>query len=153
MIRSVLIGLAAGARSMTPLAAVSEAARRGALPPGNGAPGWLGHPAVAAGSKALAAAELWGDKLQAAPDRIVPAGIAARLVSGGVAGAALAPRKYAVIGGLLGAAAAVGAAYLTFSARTRAMRRFGQRRTGIVEDALTAAATQAVLLGATRPEA
>lgn len=148
MLRSFLIGLVAGSRSMTPLAAVSEAARRGTLPPGSGAPGWLGHPVVAAGSKALAAGELFGDKMKSAPDRIVLAGIAARIVTGGIAGAALAPRRQAVLGGALGAAAAVAAAYLTFGLRMRALRRFGQTPTGLVEDALTVGAARAVLAGA-----
>lgn len=139
MIRSFLIGLVAGARALTPLAAVSDAARRGALP---SAPPWLSHPAVTVGSKALAAGELWGDKLHAAPNRIAPAGIIARIVSGGLAGAALAPRGRALAGALLGASAAVGAAYLTFGARRRAMRRFGQKSTGLVEDALTVGAAR-----------
>jgi len=133
---------------MTPLAAVSDAARRGALPRENGWPVWLGHPAVVAVSKALSAGELWGDKLKSAPDRIVPAGIAARLVAGALTGAALAPRRLAVIGGLLGAGAAVGAAYLTFAARMRALRRYGQWPTGVVEDALALGLSQAVLLSA-----
>ena len=150
MIRSFFIGLPAGARAMTPLAAVSEAARSGLLPKDNGAPSWLGHPLVAAGTKALAAGELWGDKLKSAPDRIVPAGIAARMVSAGIAGMALAPRRHRLLGGLLGAGVAVGAAYIAFDLRMRALRRFGQTPTGVVEDALTVAATQAVLLGASR---
>lgn len=148
MLRSFLIGLVAGSRAMTPLAAVSDAAQRGALPADSGAPGWLGHPATAMASKLLAAGELWGDKLDSAPDRIVPAGIAARLVTGGLSGAVLAPRRYALIGAALGATAAVGAAYLTFGARRRAMRRYGQQPTGVIEDALTVGAAQAVLLGA-----
>jgi uncharacterized membrane protein len=148
MIRSLLIGLVAGARAMTPLAAVSEAARRGALPKDNGAPSWLGHPLVAAGSKAVAAGELWGDKLKSAPDRIVLAGVLARIVSGGLAGAALAPRRRALTGALLGATGAVGAAYLTFGLRMWALRRFGQTRTGLVEDALTVASAQLVVAGA-----
>ena len=147
MIRSFLIGLVAGSRSLTPLATVSDAARRGALPRDNGAPSWLGHPLVAASLMALAAGELWGDKLKSAPDRIVLAGIAARLVSGGIAGAALAPRRRALAGALLGATAAVGAAYLTFDLRMRALRLFGQTPTGLVEDALTVGAAQLVLKG------
>lgn len=150
MLRSFLIGLAAGARSLTPLAAVSEADRRGALPRDNGAPSWLGHPAIALGLKALAAGELWGDKLRSAPDRIVPAGILARIVTGGIAGAALAPRRLALPGALLGAAAAVGAAYLTFDLRMRAMRRFGQTPTGLIEDALTVGAAEWVVEGGRR---
>jgi uncharacterized membrane protein len=151
MIRSFLIGLAAGARSMTPLAAVSEAAHQGRLPPDNGAPAFLGHPLVAAGSKALAAGEVWGDKLHSAPNRIVAAGIAARLVTGGLAGAALAPRDRAALGAVLGAGAAVAAAYVTFALRMRAMRRFGQTPTGLVEDAVTLAAATAVVSAAAPP--
>jgi len=148
MIRSFLIGLVAGARAMTPLATVSDAARRGALPKANGAPTWLGHPLVAAGTKAIAAGELWGDKLKSAPDRIVLAGIAARIVSGGIAGAALAPRRRALAGAVLGATGAVAAAYLTFGLRMQALRRFGQTPTGLVEDALTLATAQLVVDGA-----
>lgn len=148
MIRSVLIGLVAGARSMAPLAAVSDAARRGALPPENGWPAWLGHPAVAAAAKALSAGELWGDKLKSAPDRIVPAGIAVRLVVGALTGAALAPRRLAVAGAVLGAGAAVGAAYVTFAGRMRALRRYGQWPTGVVVDAIAVGMAQAVLLSA-----
>lgn len=148
MLRSLLIGLPAGARAMTPLAAVTDAAHRGALPASNGAPAWLGHPLVAAGAKALAAGELWGDKLKSAPDRIVLAGIAARLLSGGLAGAALAPRRHALLGAVLGAGAAVGAAYLTFDLRMRALRRFGQTPTGLVEDGLTVAAAEAIVTSA-----
>lgn len=150
MIRSALIGLAAGSRAMTPLAAVSDAAKTGNLPRDNGAPAWLGSPLVAAATKLLAAGELAGDKMKSAPDRIVPAGIAARLVSGGLTGAALAPRRYRYAGALLGATAAVAAAYFTFNGRMKAMRRHGQTSTGLIEDALTVAATQGVLLGAGR---
>ena len=150
MLSSFLIGLVAGSRSMTPLAAVTEAAKCGTLPKDNGAPSWLGHPLVSAGAKALAAGELWGDKLESAPDRIVPVGIAARLVTGGLAGAALAPRRHAVLGGVLGATAAVGAAYLTFHLRMKALNRYGQTPTGVIEDALTVGAAQAVMLGARR---
>ena len=150
MIRSALIGLAAGARSMTPLAAVSDAAKTGALPRDNGAPSWLGSPLVAAATKLLAAGELAGDKMKSAPDRIVPAGIAARLVSAGIAGAAVAPRRHRYAGAAIGAGAAVAAAYVTFNIRMKVLRRYGQTSTGVIEDALTVAATQAVLLGAKR---
>lgn len=145
MLNSLLIGLVAGSRSITPLAAVSDAARRGALPADNGAPRHISHPLVTAATKALAAGELLGDKMTSAPDRIVPAGIAARLVTGGLAGAALAPRRHAALGAVLGASGAVAAAYLTFGARMAAMRRYGQKSTGLVEDALTLGAAQLVL--------
>ena len=150
MLHSFLIGLVAGARSITPFAAVSEAARRGELPADTGAPSWLGDPLVAAGSKLLAGGELWGDKLHSAPDRIVPAGLLARLVTAGLAGAALAPRKQALAGAALGAGAAIVAAYVTFDLRMRAMRRFGQTPTGLVEDAITVGAARWVVASARR---
>jgi uncharacterized membrane protein len=150
MIHSFLIGLVAGARAITPFAAVSDAARRGALPRDNGAPSWLGGPLVAAGSKILAGGELWGDKLASAPDRIVPAGLLARLAAGGLAGAALAPRRQALAGAALGAMGAVAAAYVTFDLRMRAMRRFGQTPTGLVEDAITVGAARWVVSSARR---
>lgn len=150
MIRSLLIGLVAGTRAMTPLAAVSNAARRGELPQDNGAPALLGHPLVAAGTLALAAGEMAGDKMASAPDRIVPAGLAGRLVTGAVAGAALAPHRQRLAAGALGATAAVGSAYLTWRLRMAAMRRFGQGPTGFVEDAATLAAATAVVRGARR---
>jgi uncharacterized membrane protein len=150
MISSFLIGLAAGARALTPLAVVSQAAGRGALRERGGAASWLGHPLAAAGIKTLAAGELWGDKLHSAPDRIVPAGLFARLLTGALSGAALALRRRALAGAVLGATAAVGAAYVTFALRQRAMRRFGQTPTGLVEDALTVGLAELVVTRAGR---
>ena len=144
MLRSILIGLPAGSRALTPLAAVSDAARRHELPRDNGAPTWLASPMVELAIAALAAGELGGDKLRSAPDRIVPAGLIARVLSAGLCGAALAPRRRALFGALLGASTAVASAYVTFNLRQRAMRRFGQVRTGLVEDGLTLALARLV---------
>lgn len=152
MIGSILIGAVAGMRAMTPLAMVSAAARAGQLPQ---APGLLAHPLVSAGSMALAIGEIAGDKMRSAPDRIVAAGMAARLITGGVAGAAMASRERRVLGGALGAVAAIGASYLTFTARMQAMRRFGQDSTGAVEDMLTLGSAALIVrtLGPTRQAA
>jgi uncharacterized membrane protein len=136
---------------MTPLALVSEAARRGALPPDIACPAWLGHPLVAATCKALAAAEWGGDKMPSAPDRIVMAGLAARIITGGIAGFALSKRRDAIVGSALGAAAAVAAAYVTFALRVKGMRRFGQSRTGLVEDALAVGAARLLIPRRPRP--
>ena len=135
MLRSLLIGAVAGARALTPLAAVSDAARRGVLPPDNGAPPLLGHPLVSAGTAMLAAGELAGDKMKTAPDRIVPSGMIARTLTGAAAAASLAPRDQRARAGLCGAAAAIGASYVTWRARMWALRRYGQTPTGLVEDA------------------
>lgn len=144
MIRSILMGAVAGARSMTPLAVVTDAARRGALPADNGAPALLAHPLASAGAAALAAGELWGDKLKSAPDRIVIAGLAARLASAGIAGMALAPRRHRIAGGALAAATAIVSSYITFNARMRAIDRYGQTGTGAVEDAIAVASAVAI---------
>ena len=87
MLRSILIGVVSGQRALAPLATVADAARRGALPEGNGAPKLLGHPVVAGGLAALALAELGGDKMKTAPNRTVPSGLIARSITSAVAGA------------------------------------------------------------------
>lgn len=136
LIHSILMGAVAGMRAMTPLATVAHAACNGTLPRDNGAPRLLSNRVASIGAKALAAGELAGDKLEQAPDRIVPAGMLARIVTGAIAGAALAPREQRGLAAVLGAGAAVGTAMLTFDLRVRAMRRFGQKTTGAVEDAI-----------------
>lgn len=151
MLRSFVLGAIAGSRSMTPLAAVSDAAHKGTLPANHGGPRLLANPLVAAGTKALAAGELAGDKMERAPDRIVAPGMAARIMTGAIAGASVAPRNQRVLAALLGVAGAVGAAYVTFDLRVRAMKRFGQKPTGLVEDALVLGATHYTMKGATLP--
>ena len=137
-------------RALSPLAAVALAANQRRLPADNGAPALLGHPLVVMGTVALAAGELLGDKMPSAPDRIIAPGLAARVVTGAVAGAALAPRQQQYAGALLGAAGALVAAFVTFEARMVAMRRHGQTPTGLVEDALMLGATAWIVADAAR---
>ncbi|TPG46956.1 DUF4126 domain-containing protein [Roseomonas nepalensis] len=151
MLASFLIGLVGGQRALTPLAAVSLAAARGALPPGNGAPSLLASPLAAAGALALAAAELAGDKMRTAPDRIVPVGLAARFATSAIAGAALAPRRQRWLAAALGGTTAVLASYPGWRARIAAIPRHGQTRTGLVEDALVILAAAAILRAFRRP--
>lgn len=134
MLRSLLMGLAAGQRAMTPLAALTYAARRGTL--ADAAPGrrLLAHPLVTAGAIGLAAAEMAGDKMATAPDRTVLPGLVARTLTAGFAGAVLAPSRRP-LGALLAVAAALASAPLGLDLRLAAMRRAGQVPTGIVEDA------------------
>ncbi len=134
MLQPLLLAVTAGARSMTPLAAVSVAAARGHLPKQPGLLGLLANKWVAAGTVALAAGEIAGDKMPSAPDRVVLAGLAARMVTGAVSAAALA-RDNKMLAGVLGAGVAVAASYPTFHARMRALRGYGQTATGFVEDA------------------
>lgn len=130
---------------MTPLAAAALAARAHRLPPDNGAPRFFGCLATAVGFSALAVGELLGDKMPSAPDRTVPAVLAARLLSGALAGASLAPRQERGPAAVMGAAGAILGGYLGLAARKRAMRRFGQTRSGMVEDMLTLGATTLLL--------
>ncbi|MBV0891884.1 hypothetical protein KTN05_08480 [Paracoccus sp. Z118] len=136
---------------MTPIAAVSVAAARGDLPRGCAAPKFLREPAVATGAVALALAELAGDKLPSAPDRIVPLGLAARLIMAGFASGALAPRGRFWQGAALGGVTAVLASYPGWSARVTAMEDHGQTPTGLIEDAIVLAGAVAIL-AAIRPD-
>ena len=149
MLQPLLLAATAGARSMTPLAAISVAAARGDLPEQPGALRLLSNKWVAAGTLALAAGEMAGDKMKSAPDRIVLAGLAARLVTGAVSAAALA-RENKVLAGVLGAGVAVAASYPTFHARIRAMRDYGQTKTGFVEDAAVLGSAIAITRSAAR---
>ncbi|MCW3797115.1 DUF4126 family protein [Sphingomonas sp. BN140010] len=147
MLQPLLLAATAGARSMTPLAAVSVAAARGDLPSQPGLLGLLSNKWVAAGTLALAAGEITGDKMKSAPDRIVLLGLASRLVTGAVSAAALA-RENKVLAGVLGAGVAVAASYPTFYARVRAMRDYGQTKTGFVEDAAVLGSAIAIVRSA-----
>ena len=136
MLRSILIGLVAGQRAMTPLALIAGAARRGRLPEDAPARALFANPLVASGAVALAAAEMAGDKMKTAPDRIVLPGLIARTTTAAFAGAALAPASQRKAAAVLAAATAIAASYVGFSLRMRALRRYGQTKSGVVEDAI-----------------
>ena len=145
MLASFLMGLVGGQRAMTPLAVVSVAAARGRLPDDNGAQHLLTYPLVAVGAVALAVGEMAGDKMKTAPDRIVPIGLAARLITSAIAGAALAPRRQRWPAAALGGATAVMASYPGWRARIASMPRYGQTPTGLVEDAIVVVSAITIL--------
>lgn len=148
LLPSALIGAVASARSMTPMAALATARLAGRRTPGRLV--LLDHPLFRFGALAMGAGELYGDKMKSAPDRTVALGLLARVMSAGIAGAALAPRGRERTGAALAVTTAVPLAYLTLSARKRAMARYGQTRSGLVEDALVVAAGAAVVALAVR---
>ena len=131
---SALIGAVASARSMTPMATLATARLAGRRTPGRLV--LLDHPLFEFGAVVMGAGELLGDKLESAPDRTVFLGLLARTLSADIAGAALAPRGRERAGAAVAVATAVPLAYLTLAARKRAMARFGQTRSGLIEDAL-----------------
>lgn len=140
---SVLIGAVASARSMTPMASIAAARLLGRRTPGRLV--LLDRPVVTYGALAMGAGELLGDKMKTAPDRTVFLGLLARVMSAGIAGAALAPRGSEEAGAAAAVATAVPLAYLTLAARKRAMAQMGQTRSGLIEDALIVAAGAAVV--------
>lgn len=144
MLRSFLMGLVAGQRAMTPLAALAGAARRGALPEDNPPARLMAVPLISAGGVVMGAAEMAGDKMKTAPDRTVFLGLLARTITSGFAGAALAPPKRQLAGAAIGIGAAIASSYAGLAARKWAMRRWGQTTTGFVEDAIVFAAANMI---------
>jgi uncharacterized membrane protein len=99
-----LLGVVAGLRSLTPLAAVSWAARLGWLHLENTALAFLGFSATPWIMSVLAIGELINDKLPKTPSRKAPVPFAARIVVGAFSGAALGMPGGAVIEGVLAGA-------------------------------------------------
>ena len=143
-----LIGAVASARSMTPMATIAAARLLGRRTPGRLV--LLDRPVFELGALAMGVGELFGDKMKTAPDRTVFLGLLARVMSAGIAGAALAQRGREQAGAMTAIATAVPLAYLTLAGRERAMARIGQTRSGLIEDALVVAAGALVVALAVR---
>jgi uncharacterized membrane protein len=106
----------------------------------------LEHPA-ARFLPVLAAGEMIADKTPFVPDRIEPLPLAGRAFTGALTGALLARQEggSAVLGGFIGAAAAVALAHIAYRARKRAP--IGSVMGGLIEDGLVIAAGVALLQG------
>jgi len=143
-----LIGAVASARSMTPMAGIAAATLAGNRTPGRLF--LLDRPLFKFGALLMGIGELFGDKMKTAPDRTVPLGLLARVMSAGIAGAALAPRGRAQAGAATAVAVAVPLAYVTLAGRKSAMARIGQTRSGLIEDALVVGAGIAIVALAVR---
>lgn len=143
LLSSALIGAVASARSMTPMATIATARLAGRRTPGRLI--LLDRPLFKFGALALGIGELFGDKMKTAPDRTVFLGLLARVMSAGIAGAALAPSGCERAGAATAIATAVPLAYLTLAGRKQAMARVGQTRSGLIEDALVVAAGAAIV--------
>lgn len=150
LLSSILIGAVASARSMTPMATIATARLAKRDTPGELF--LLDRPLFKYGALAMGAGELLGDKMKTAPDRTVFLGLLARVMSAGIAGAALAPHGREKAGTAAAIATAVPLAYLTLAGRKQAMARIGQTRSGLIEDALIVAAGSAIVALSTRAE-
>lgn len=149
LLSSALIGAVASARSMTPMATIAAARLAGRGTTGNLV--LLDRPVFKFGAMAMGLAELLGDKMKSAPDRTAVLGLLARVMSAGIAGAALAPRGREQAGAVVAVATAVPLAYVTLAGRKRAMASVGQTRSGLMEDLLVIAAGAAIVALATKP--
>lgn len=144
MLRSLLIGLVAGQRGLTPLAAIAIATQRREVPAELPFQKLLLNPLIAEGTIALAGAEMAGDKMKSAPDRIVPIGLLVRSITSAYAGAALAPKNERGVAAAVAVGAALLSSYVGWRLRVAAMQRYGQTATGLIEDAIVAGAGLAI---------
>ena len=148
MLRSFLIGLVAGQRGITPLAAIGLATYRREVDDDLPLQRLFHNPVVTAGAMAFALAEMGGDKMKSAPDRTIPVGLAVRAVTAAYAGAALAPKHQRAAGAAVAVGAAMISSYIGLNLRKVAMERVGQTPSGLVEDAVVFGAGLAI----TNPE-
>jgi len=122
-----LLGILAGLRSVTPPAAVAWAARLGWLHLEGTPLAFLGSAVAAYVLTGLMLAELVGDKLPKTPSRTQPGPFVGRVVTGGLAGAALTAGvggslALGTVLGLLGAVAGTLGGYRVRTGLVRALR-------------------------------
>ena len=134
-----LIGCVAGLRTMTPVAAVSWAARLGWLHLENTPLAFLGYAAAPYILSVLAIGELINDKLPKTPSRKTPIPFAGRIAMGALCGAALGAPGGAMVAGLLaGAIGGVAGTLGGYEFRSRLVKASGGKDLPIalLEDAI-----------------
>ncbi len=111
--------------------------------------GFVQSDTVAAISKVFAVGELIGDKLPYAPDRIAPAGLIFRCISGGLSGAAVSKAKgnNAILGAAIGSAAALASTFGSYFLRKTIVKKteISDPVIGGCEDALVIVAGLAII--------
>jgi len=118
------IGVIAGLRSLTAPAVVAWAAHRGWLNLQGTSLSFMGSTAAVATFTILAVIEFVADQLPATPARTKPPGLIARILLGGLSGAAvvLAGGQSAAVGCVLGAVGGVVGAFAGYQVRTGLVR-------------------------------
>jgi uncharacterized membrane protein len=118
------IGIIAGLRSLTAPAVVAWAAHRGWLNLQGTSLSFMASMAAVATFTILAVLELVTDQLPSTPARTKPPGLIARVLLGGLSGAAvaLAGRQSAALGCALGAVGGVVGAFAGYRVRTGLVR-------------------------------
>jgi uncharacterized membrane protein len=147
---ALLIGVIAGLRTMTAPAAVSWAASFGWLDVGGTWLAFLANPWVRWIFTAFALVELVVDQLPSTPSRTVPPQFAARIVTGGLAGAAVGATGGVVLGGLLaGVVGAVGGTVGGRAFRGWLAKAFGSDHpAAVLEDAVALGGALLILMAA-----
>jgi uncharacterized membrane protein len=134
------IGAIAGLRSMTAPAVVSWAANQEWIESPAGPLSFFHNKKTASIFSALAAGELVADKLPNTPSRTMPAGLASRILTGSLSGAALCASKGKLVGAgaIAGGLGAVAGAFIGYQARRRLRERLQVSDTviAVAEDAL-----------------
>jgi uncharacterized membrane protein len=135
---ALLIGVIAGLRAMTAPAAVSWAAHLGWLNLSDSWLAFLGYAWTPWIFTLLAVVELVTDQLPSTPSRKVPQQFGARLIMGGLAGAAIGAGSGVWIAGLVaGVVGAVIGTYGGAAVRARLAARFGKDLpAALIEDAV-----------------
>lgn len=139
VLKSGVLGFVAGLRTMTPIAAVAWAANQRKVDLQDTHFAWLGGAVSQYISAAMAAGELVADKLPMTPSRRLPGPFTARIVSGGLCGAAMgASKQQATTGAILGMTGAVAGTLAGWNARRILAETLGcDVAAALLEDAVT----------------
>jgi uncharacterized membrane protein len=124
MLLAFLIGVISGLRSVTAPAVVTWAAHKDWLNLQNTPLSFMGSTAALIIFVLLALVELVTDQLPSTPSRLKPPGLIARIVLGGLSGAAVAVAggQSLGVGAVLGAAGGIAGAFGGYQARTGLVR-------------------------------
>jgi uncharacterized membrane protein len=146
-VAALLIGVIAGLRTMTALAAVSWAARLGALGVGGTWLAFLGYKYTPWILTAAALAELVTDQLPATPSRTVPVQFGARILTGALSGAAVGTTAGSwPIGAAVGAVGAIMGTLGGAALRSRGASAFHKDRpAALLEDVVAIGGASAIV--------
>jgi uncharacterized membrane protein len=144
LLLAFLIGVVSGLRSFTAPAVVAWAAHRGWMNLTLTPLRFFGSTAAVVIFTLLAVVELVADQLPNTPSRTAPVGLSARIVLGGLSGAAIAlsGAQSVAMGAVLGAAGGVAGAFGGYQVRTRLVKALK------VPDFVIATLEDAVAIGA-----